>query len=124
MTKKMTPERIEKLAVEIRSFLIKHEMWIDTTIYFNGKAFSTYDKEAEEFYYNDPEHLVVRENENPRNYFEYTGDILCISFEGPLYDMLNGCVYQKAHEEFDALIDSYGLYYELGYAWSLALYEK
>ena len=67
---KLTQEQIEKLAVEIRTFLLEHDMWVDTQIYFNGKCFDTHDKETGEFYYNDPEHLVVRENEDPRRYFE------------------------------------------------------
>ena len=35
---KLTPERIEELAKEIREFLLDHDMWIDVTIYFNGSA--------------------------------------------------------------------------------------
>lgn len=62
---KLTQKQIEKLAVEIRTFLLEHDMWVDTQIYFNGKCFDTHDKETGEFYYNDPEHLVVRENEDP-----------------------------------------------------------
>lgn len=58
---KLTQKQIEKLAVEIRTFLLEHDMWVDTQIYFNGKCFDTHDKETGEFYYNDPEHLVVRE---------------------------------------------------------------
>ena len=64
---KLTQKQIEKLAVEIRTFLLEHDMWVDTQIYFNGKCFDTHDKETGEFYYNDPEHLVVRENEDPRD---------------------------------------------------------
>lgn len=69
---KLTQKQIEKLAVEIRTFLLEHDMWVDTQIYFNGKCFDTHDKETGEFYYNDPEHLVVRENEDPRRYFLFT----------------------------------------------------
>ena len=45
-TVKLTEEQIEKLAEEVRQFLIEHEMWQDVAIYFNGKCFITYDKEA------------------------------------------------------------------------------
>ena len=50
---KLTQKQIEKLAVEIRTFLLEHDMWVDTQIYFNGKCFDTHDKETGEFYYND-----------------------------------------------------------------------
>lgn len=36
---KLTQKQIEKLAVEIRTFLLEHDMWVDTQIYFNGKCF-------------------------------------------------------------------------------------
>ena len=34
---------IESLATELRSWLLEHDMWMDVTIYFDGKAFSTSD---------------------------------------------------------------------------------
>ena len=37
MAKRLTEERIEKMAVEIRAFLLEHGIWQDTDIYFNGK---------------------------------------------------------------------------------------
>lgn len=46
---KLTQKQIEKLAVEIRTFLLEHDMWVDTQIYFNGKCFDTHDKETGEF---------------------------------------------------------------------------
>ena len=87
---KLTQKQIEKLAVEIRTFLLEHDMWVDTQIYFNGKCFDTHDKETGEFYYNDPEHLVVRENEDPRRYFENVAEdhILSMAFEGTVCHML------------------------------------
>lgn len=41
MAKRLTEERIEKMAVEIRAFLLEHGIWQDTDIYFNGKRFTT-----------------------------------------------------------------------------------
>lgn len=31
---KLTQKQIEKLAVEIRTFLLEHDMWVDTQILF------------------------------------------------------------------------------------------
>lgn len=36
---RLTPEKIENLAVEIREFLLEHKMWQDVDIYFNHKRF-------------------------------------------------------------------------------------
>ena len=55
MAKRLTEERIEKMAVEIRAFLLEHGIWQDTDIYFNGKRFTTRDPETKKYYYNDPE---------------------------------------------------------------------
>lgn len=37
--KQLEEAEIEKLAVEIREFLLEHDMWQDVDIYFNGKRF-------------------------------------------------------------------------------------
>ena len=84
-TARLTPERIENLAIEIREFLLEHEMWVDVDIYFNGKCFTTYDKATGKFYYNDREHLVVRENEDPRTYFEYVNPDHILSTLFPIF---------------------------------------
>lgn len=121
----VTAEEVEKLAYEIREFLIKHELWQDVRIYFNGKALATDDGNGN-FGYNDPDKLFILEDQDPRKYFEYVSDYLSMSFEGPLYDVLN-CYApfeycNKIHEQFSKIIGKYGLYYEQGHAWSLTLY--
>ena len=90
-----------------------------------GIAFSTDDREGH-YYYNDPDHLVVLEDEDPHTYTEYAGDILTMTFEGPLYEALNygdyGGYQWKTEEELTAIFRKYGLYYELGNAWNLTAY--
>ena len=119
--KKMTKKKIENLAVEIRSLLLENELWTDVTIYFNGKAFSTDDRKGH-FFYNDNNNLVVLENIDPKDYFEYVGDILSMSFEGDFYDVLNYGYLPSVLDKFDKLLEKYGLYYELGNAWNLSVY--
>lgn len=119
----MTKENIEKLAMQIRNLCIKHGVWIDTVIYFNGKAISTDDGKGH-YGYNDPAKLYVSEDVNPNDYFEHVGDILSMSFEGPLYDIFNWyCDDDGFTEEFYKLLKQYGLYYERGNTWNLSLYE-
>lgn len=121
---RLTPERIENLAVEIREFLLEHDMWVDVAIYFNGKCFSTHDKETGKYYYNDREHLVVQENEDPRTYFEYVNPdhILSMSFEGVVCEMLYYGMFQGIRRKFDAIFERYGLYYEFGHHWNFSCY--
>lgn len=127
MRNNLTTKEIEQMAVEIRQYLIEKQLWIDTTIYFNGKAFSTSDRKGH-FAYNDPNDLIVLENENPRYYFEHVGPILSMSFEGALCDCINGYgEYDTAFEdkvvrELRGIFEKYGCYYELGDHWNLTLY--
>lgn len=88
MSKELTKADIENLAKEIRQYLLDRDMWSDVRIYFNGKAFSTDDGQGHH-YYNDPQHLIVLEDEDPLRYTEYAGDILTMTFEGHLYEALN-----------------------------------
>ena len=121
--KKLSKKKIEQLANEIRSFLLEHDMWVDTRIYFNGMAYSTDDGEGH-YYYNDPTHMVVLENMDPHRYTEYAGDILTMTFEGPLYEVLNYGDDYELEKKFFSLFEKYGLYYELGEAWSLTAVEN
>ena len=112
MAKRLTEERIEKMAVEIRAFLLEHGIWQDTDIYFNGKRFTTRDPETKKYYYNDPEKLFVEDNQNPRDYFEYVADD----------HMINGYAYGGLVRRFHKIFEKYGVYYEQGDAWNLTCY--
>ncbi len=117
-------KRNKALADEIRAWLLDHDMWIDTNIYFNGKCYSTEDPEAHKHYYNDPKHLVEYEDD-PGMYVEYCNrDTLTMTFEGPLYDLLNYGEYPPGwEEEFNAIFRKHGMFFELGYSWSLVAVE-
>lgn len=121
----LSPEKIEELAKEIFQWLNEKEMWVDVHIYFNGKCWSTNNKDSTEFCYN--EYRYFEYESNPKTYFEYVREpnILSMSFEGYLYDVLNGYAYGwgKQTEEFKEIFEKYGLYYELGHAWNLTCYE-
>ena len=110
--KKLTEKDIEKLATEIKDYLIKYDMWDYTRIYFNEKC---YDSEKKE----------IIENIYPEEYFEYVASdhILSMSFEGTLYEILNYYIdLPKTLEEFNNIFKKYGVYYELGNAWNLTCY--
>lgn len=125
MRKKLTKPQIRKLAKEIREFLLDRDMWIDTTIYFNGMAYSTDDRQGH-YYYNDREHLVELHEQDPHRYVNYVGPYLTMTFEGDFYDVMNGYMGKYGYmvqEKFLELCHEYGLYYELGNAWNLSLYD-
>lgn len=119
----LTEEQIEKLAVEIREFLLRHDMWIDTDIFFNGKKFTQKGPDGR-YYYNDRNRLFCYENEDPRTYFEYVNPnhILSMSFEGAVCHMVYYGTAPGLLKKFNAIFEKYGLYYELGNHWNLSCY--
>lgn len=122
-----TDDKLESLAWDIYNFLLERGMWQDVIIYFNGKALSTHKIEGgkDVFAYNEKPFILM--NEDPRDYFEYVNPchILSMSFEGPFYKVMNGCLLGDFHtrSEFSNLLESRGLYYECGNAWNLSLYK-
>jgi len=121
---RLTEEQIEQLAIDIRTFLLKEEIWQDVDIYFNGKSFSTFDKKSNKHYYNNSEHLVINEDEDPSDYFEYINEnhILSMSFEGPVCHMMYYGSDSETKKKFDKIFEKYGLYYEFGDHWNCTCY--
>lgn len=122
----LTEKQIEQLATEIFNWLNDHEMWIDIAIYFNGKCWSTSNQDHTEFCYNENKYFEYEAE--PKDYFEYVREpnILSMSFEGSLYDVLNGYVsgWIKLESEFRKIFEKYGLHFELGNAWNLTCFES
>ena len=120
----LTKKQIEDLAYDIRRFLLDNEVWMDVSIYFNDKRLST--GIGNKFYYNQ-DVICLEEDINSKDYFEFTGNILCMSFEGDLYHVLH-YGYTKEDEVIRNglldIFDKYGCYHEYGNAWNLALYRK
>ena len=58
-------------------------------------------------------------------YTEYANDeTITMTFEGGLYGALNQHYGSALMESFTAMLDTEGVYYELGNAWNLAIYEN
>lgn len=116
----------ESLARDIYKFCKKHHLWGDNCIYFDGKAWASWPDWHGEVGKKIDEDLYEYENRDPKEYFEYANPkTLSMSFEGPLYRVLNAYVsgWVKLENEFLKLFEKYGFYYELGHAWNLSAYE-
>lgn len=114
------------LAIDIYEWCNKHDLWGDNTIYFDGKAWSNSEVWGTEEGKKIADDLYEYEDMNPCDYFEYANPkTLSMSFEGGLNYVLNGHTrgWLKLETEFIKLFEKYGLYYEMGYAWSLSAYE-
>ena len=116
----------ELLANEIYSWCKKHHLWGDNIIYFNGKALASFPEWNGEQGKQLAEDLYEYENRNPKDYFEYANpETVSMSFEGPLYSVLNGYVrgWTKREEELNKIFEKYGYYFEYGNAWNLSAYD-
>ena len=113
----LTEEQTEELAKAIYQLLLRHHMWLDVAIYYNGKRMSP----SSVIGNNDS--YIMEDNVDPHRYFNYVGPTLSMSFEGPMYHALNYGGNDLFLTEFNALLRQYGLYYELGDAWNLSVYS-
>lgn len=122
----MEKNKMEQLAKDIYNWCVKKNLWGDNIIYFNGKAWSSSSEWHGVQGKKIGDMLYEYEDKNPKDYFEYANpDTLSMSFEGGLYHVLNGYVngWTKLEQQFSKLFVKYGFYYEMGYAWSLSVYE-
>lgn len=130
----MTAKKKEKIATEIMYFLVATEAMNACCIYFNGKCYCegtphngrypVLDKQAIQSKYGVEYTIYTVGDINPKDYFEFTSDIVSISTEGLLYDILNYDECPDILDGFNAILDKYGLYYEMGNSWNFGLYEK
>lgn len=117
--------KMQMIAREIYDWCQKNDVWSDIIMYFNGKAWTNLrDWNTVKGKKIDDE-LYEYEGKNPKAYFEYANpETFSMSFEGPLYVILNGYSGDwKMQEDFENIFNRYGYYYELGHAWNLAAYE-
>ena len=120
-------KKMEMLARDIYDWCIKNDLWGDCCIYFNDKAWASWDTWHDENGKKIAKDLYEFQNRNPKEYFEYANpDTLSMSFEGPLNHVLNAYVpgWTKLENEFFALFQKHGYYYEMGHAWNLSVYEN
>ena len=118
---------IEILAKDIYKWCKKHHLWGDNCIYFGGKAWASWSEWHGVKGKKIDEDLYEYDNKNPRDYFEYVRNpnILSMSFEGGLYEVLNAYRpgWTKLENQFRNIFEKYGLYFEMGHAWNLSAYE-
>ena len=135
-----TPQNIEKMAYGLMRYLVDRELFDDVRIYFKkGKswhALQGYKPERGNIPFQEIIHnhgnreykAYLLSDIDPNDYFEYNGDYLSMSFEGPLYHIINGTEYLHVHqyvcEHLRNYFSHWGLYYEQGHAWNLSLYEE
>lgn len=124
--------KYEQMAKEIYEWCVAHEVWDGCVIYFNGKAWDSYQDwgfKGKEFGKKIGEELYEFENKNPKDYFKYANpNTLSMAFDGSdLYYIFNAFwedkTWLKWHEDFHAMFDKYNGYIELGNSWNFTFVE-
>lgn len=118
----------KNMAEDIYSFCIERELWDDCCIYFDFKAWASWDEWNGESGKEIADGLYEYEKKLCTDCFEYGNPhTLSMSFEGNLYGVFNyyweDKLLSKWHDEFYNLIDRYGAFYELGHSWNLTIVE-
>ena len=131
----MTKKKIEQLAREIRKFLDDNFLNGDCRIYFNGMCWEHGSEDEPMIWDSDHKEWIdlpkrngwnVIEKISPKDYFDYASGIICMSFEGSFYEIMNAWYeFQfKKQNEFYEMLQKYGCHYELGNAWNLSIYQN
>ncbi len=120
----LTKSGIEDLAKELMYYFEQNDLWSQVCIYAAEKSFSSYyvpgsiKKEENQTIFYEKDEVDVSEK------VEYCNpQTITITFEGPLYDMIN---YQDADFVYNLskkFLYPHHLYFEQGHAWSMAAYN-
>lgn len=118
--KKLTKKDIDQFAIDIMAYLTKCHLDTDVCIYYNNKRIR---HEYDWHNLDAPPKIIIEENMNPHDYFEYAAydHILSMSFEGALYEVLN-YTFGKKEEGLRKIFEKYGVYWELGNMWNLTAF--
>lgn len=125
----ITPESMEQLAKKLIDYFVKLEVYSDICIYVNGQAwtsdnFANADPEILEAFTDKGNKYYIRKNVDISKQLEYSNpETVSITFEGPLYHLINYDDYDFIYKLSTKFLDKYGLYFEQGHAWSMAAYS-
>lgn len=131
--KPLTDETIKDMAMRLMRYLSDRDLFYDAVLYYHydGQWVSCHSN-----VFGNTSDLVhktetvngktyewwERQDDEPSRYFEWNGDILSMSFEGPLYHALN--THYTENEYLRNFFSHYGLHFELGNAWNFTLYSN
>lgn len=113
------------LAIDIYEWCVKHNIWGDNIIYFDGKAWSNSDEWGGVKGKKIADDLYEYKDKNPRDYFGGGSSLLSCSFEGSLNRVLNGHIsgWEELEDEFNQLFKKYGLFFEMYNSWNGNAYK-
>lgn len=105
-----------KIADKIVEFLDEYHLAGDCNIYFDGMCYH---------HTAGQDHWETEDDVYPSDYFDYADGIVCMSFEGDFYSVMNDWSWENVEYEkmFRFLLEDLGYGYELGNSWNLSIYK-
>lgn len=115
---KQQENRNENCAIDIIKWLKQNDLSTDVVFIYNGKRLDL--------------NTGKEELASAGDYVDYyNDDTITITFEGSLYELLNGyfdawgdtSIAEDLYNQFEKILKKYNYYFELGNVWNLALYD-
>lgn len=121
----VTPENMRRMALSVIRYLNRYGLFYAVDIWAGGMHYSDSKHPGQELRTDLVKNAEVWacEEDMSAQPCEYRNpETLTMTFEGPLYHSINNGLYRgyKAYRELDGIFARYGLYSELGHAWSLS----
>lgn len=137
---KRTPSNIKKMAEGLIRYLIDRDLFDETRVYYKYKdkwfacqsvIYDSDIKRGDDWIevshsHGSKSYKWYESNIDPNRCFEYNGNYLSMSFEGPLYHAINESWYtgdDRIETQLRNYFSNYSLYFEQGHAWNFSLYE-
>lgn len=122
MPKKLTAAQVTALGHELVDYLCQNHLEDDTYLYLCNQRWGFNDKGRQS---QTPAGTVyhITDDVDVTAQLEYANpDTVTMTFEGPLYMAINYSGSGRTQTALDKIAQKYGLYWEQGYAWSMATY--
>ena len=124
--KKPTPSAMRSVATKLVDYLSEHELFDEVRIYADGKLYSSEKTTQDQASSKTPKGNTYYMTPNI-DMCEYvkTADskTIAMTFEGPLYDLINYEDYGFVYKLTQMFVAQYGLYFEMVNTFTLAAYE-
>lgn len=109
--RRLTKANIEELAKEVKDWALKNKLGKDWSLFYNGKKLSYPLKKGADGMW-DYKRTYQIEEANPLDYSVYFPDhfIMGMSYDGTMYEVMNGYYGDLFMEKLDKILRKYGLY--------------
>lgn len=121
--KRLSPAKMEKLALELVTYLQQNEMFDYVYIYVNNKCYCKHrtDGRGQRFTTKYGSYYIVPDMPVKEMLHYCNPETISVSFDGALYTALNSGI-GSVEDDLNKMFKKHGMYFEQGYPSDFALY--